>query len=208
MTIGDVIKKYPESTEVMLGYGLQCVGCSVNPYETIEQGALGHGMNEDTLMELMDDINLAVTKEPDYPLNPDGITLSPRALETLEAIQEADEKEGFGLKVQATEVEGAKEPDYYLDLVEKAEDNEKTLEWQGMKMFITDESLAIMKPSLIDFLRLPDGEEGFKIISMEQEDKTMDKQCENCDPETGCQCGKGAEEKKEGGCACGSGGCC
>src|SRR3989338_5214633 len=86
MTIGDVVEKYPETAEVMLGYGLHCVGCAVNPYETIEQGAMGHGMSKETIDSLLADINLAVTKQPDYPLNPEGITLSPRAIETLQVI--------------------------------------------------------------------------------------------------------------------------
>ncbi len=207
MTIGDVIKKYPNTAEIMLGYGLQCVGCSVNPYETIEQGALGHGMTEDTVEELLEDMNMVVTKKPKYPLNPEGITISPRALETLEAIMESDGKQGHGLTVQATKVEGSEELDYYLDIVEKAEENQKTLEWEGLKIFITEESLGLMNPSLIDFLHLPSGEEGFKIISMKPEEETTKELCANCDPETGCQCGK-KEEKKEGGCACGNGGCC
>jgi len=194
MTIGDVIEKHPETADVMLGYGLQCVGCSVNPYETIEQGVLGHGMNEDTLNELMADINLTVTKQPEYPVNPEGITLSPRALETLEAIKETEGQQDFGLKIQATKTD--KEPEYYLDLVEKPEDNDKILEWEGMKLFISDQSLELMKPSLIDFLRLPSGEEGFKIMSLSKETCKCGKPLSEC----GCENGKG--------CACGSGGCC
>ena len=42
MLIGDVIKKYPESVEVMLEHGLHCVGCHVATWETVEQAAQGH----------------------------------------------------------------------------------------------------------------------------------------------------------------------
>jgi len=51
MLIGDVIKKHPESVEVMLEHGIHCVGCHVATWETIEQGAAGHGVNADKLVE-------------------------------------------------------------------------------------------------------------------------------------------------------------
>jgi len=57
MTIGDVIQKYPVSAEVMLSYGLGCVGCHVNALETIEQGCMGHGMSEDIIDKIINDIN-------------------------------------------------------------------------------------------------------------------------------------------------------
>ncbi|MBI2129168.1 DUF1858 domain-containing protein [Candidatus Woesearchaeota archaeon] len=39
MLIGDVVKKYPESIEIMLDYGIQCIGCHVATWETLEQAA-------------------------------------------------------------------------------------------------------------------------------------------------------------------------
>src|SRR3989344_6027764 len=60
MTIGEVVNKHPESASIMLSYGLHCVGCAVNPFETIEMGAMGHGMDEKTVENLVSDINKAV----------------------------------------------------------------------------------------------------------------------------------------------------
>lgn len=182
MTIGDVVEKFPDSAEVMLGYGLHCVGCAVNPYETIEQGAMGHGMSKETIEQMLSDINLAVTKQPDYPLNPEGITLSPRAVDTLEIIAETDKKQGSGLKIKATKTEHGL--DYFLDLVDKSEAGDLTMEWDGMKMFIDKESLALMNPSLIDYVKLPEGE-GFKVLSLKpSEHKDHGNSC--------CQDGEGA----------------
>ena len=49
MTLGELVAKHPETVDVMLKYGLHCVGCHMAALETIEQGALAHGMdaNED-----------------------------------------------------------------------------------------------------------------------------------------------------------------
>ena len=50
MLIGDVVKKYPNSVNIMLDYGLECIGCHVATWETLEQGAQGHGIDVDNLV--------------------------------------------------------------------------------------------------------------------------------------------------------------
>lgn len=62
MLIGDVIKKYPESVEVMLNHGIQCVGCHIAMWETIKQSAESHRIDADKLIE---DINKKLKGEND-----------------------------------------------------------------------------------------------------------------------------------------------
>lgn len=50
MLIGGVVKKYPGSVEIMFEHGLECVGCHVATWETIEQGAQSHGINVEKLL--------------------------------------------------------------------------------------------------------------------------------------------------------------
>lgn len=57
MTLGEVVKKYPKIAEVMLKYGLHCIGCHVAAWETIEQGALGHGMSKKDLEKMVKEMN-------------------------------------------------------------------------------------------------------------------------------------------------------
>ena len=42
--IGDLIKKYPESAEILAKHGFHCIGCILSPYETLEAGAAVHGV--------------------------------------------------------------------------------------------------------------------------------------------------------------------
>jgi iron-sulfur cluster assembly accessory protein len=194
MTIGDVVAKYPQTAPVLLSYGLQCVGCAVNPYETIEQGALGHGMDKDMIDQLVEELNLVITKVPDFALNPQGITISPRALDTLEAIRESENKQGFYLKVRAMPTEQGL--DYELDLQEKPESGDVLLTWEGFPLSIDPVSLEAMKPSVIDYQRQLQGE-GFKVIALKTEEEL-------------CPCGKPLSEcgcKNGQGCSCGDGGC-
>lgn len=55
--IGEVIKSYPESAIIMLEFGLNCVGCFANKFETIEAGAKVHGMKDEDIEKMLKKIN-------------------------------------------------------------------------------------------------------------------------------------------------------
>jgi len=57
MTLGEVLTKFPQTAEVMLKYGLHCVGCHIATSETIEQGAMAHGMDEEKLEAMLKEMN-------------------------------------------------------------------------------------------------------------------------------------------------------
>jgi hybrid cluster-associated redox disulfide protein len=50
MTIGEVVRTYPESAEILMGFGMGCIGCPSSQGETIEQAAMVHGINLDDLV--------------------------------------------------------------------------------------------------------------------------------------------------------------
>jgi hybrid cluster-associated redox disulfide protein len=50
MTIEEVVSQYPETMMVFMRHGLHCVGCHVSAFESIEEGALAHGINVDALV--------------------------------------------------------------------------------------------------------------------------------------------------------------
>lgn len=55
-TIGEALQIYPGSAEIMLDYGPHCIGCHVNPYESIEDGAKSHGMDDSTVQKIISDL--------------------------------------------------------------------------------------------------------------------------------------------------------
>ncbi|MBN2517696.1 MAG: DUF1858 domain-containing protein [Candidatus Altiarchaeota archaeon] len=59
MTLGDVVEIYPETVEVFMKYGLHCIGCHVAAWESIEQGAMAHGITD--VDSLVEDLNKAVS---------------------------------------------------------------------------------------------------------------------------------------------------
>lgn len=60
--IGDVISKFPEASIVMLNHGLSCVNCNANKFETIEEGAMVHGLGSEEIKKIVDEINLIINK--------------------------------------------------------------------------------------------------------------------------------------------------
>jgi len=58
MTFGEVLKKYPETVKTFFEYGMHCFGCHIAVSETIEQGALAHGVD---IGQLMEDLNKTVS---------------------------------------------------------------------------------------------------------------------------------------------------
>ena len=50
-TIEEVVTKYPESVMVFMKHGLHCVGCHVSAFESVEEGAMAHGIDVDALVE-------------------------------------------------------------------------------------------------------------------------------------------------------------
>ena len=58
--IADIVFKYPEAADVLTSFGLHCVGCFASSFDTIEQGAQIHEMDEEEVAELIDEINKVI----------------------------------------------------------------------------------------------------------------------------------------------------
>lgn len=62
-TIAKIVEKYPQSADILVVYGFHCIGCAMAAYETLEQGADVHGLEEDDLVELVKKLNKLIDKE-------------------------------------------------------------------------------------------------------------------------------------------------
>lgn len=59
MTIGEVVRNFPESVNVLMTFGMGCIGCPSAQAETIEEAAMVHGLKADDLITAL---NKAVEK--------------------------------------------------------------------------------------------------------------------------------------------------
>ena len=58
--MSDLVFAHPKAVEVLTDYGLHCVGCAANSFDTIEMGAKVHGMSDEEINEMMVRVNEAV----------------------------------------------------------------------------------------------------------------------------------------------------
>ncbi len=63
MSIEEVVSKYPETVMVFMRHGLYCVGCHVSAFESIEEGAMLHGINLDALLEDLNRVVISKAKK-------------------------------------------------------------------------------------------------------------------------------------------------
>jgi hybrid cluster-associated redox disulfide protein len=51
MTFGEVMSRYPKTQGVFMKHGMACFGCAFAMQETVEQGAMAHGIDAKKLLE-------------------------------------------------------------------------------------------------------------------------------------------------------------
>ena len=56
MNIIEVVQRYPDTMMVFMYAGMGCFGCHVAQFETIEEGAMVHGIDPDKLVEALNEI--------------------------------------------------------------------------------------------------------------------------------------------------------
>ncbi|MDY3868095.1 MAG: DUF1858 domain-containing protein [Pyramidobacter sp.] len=53
MLIAKIVEDYPAVVPVLMGSGMGCIGCAIAHAETLEQGALAHGLDVDALVDAL-----------------------------------------------------------------------------------------------------------------------------------------------------------
>ncbi len=51
MSFNEIIQKNPEAAGILMEKGMHCIGCPMAMQETLEQGALAHGIDADKLIK-------------------------------------------------------------------------------------------------------------------------------------------------------------
>lgn len=56
MLIKDIVKMGPEAVQVLMDFGMGCIGCPASQAESIEQAAAVHGIDVEKLLERLSQI--------------------------------------------------------------------------------------------------------------------------------------------------------
>lgn len=64
MLIADIVGTYPDLSPVLEEeYGFHCVSCFASAMETLEQGAGGHGMTDEDITVMIENLNELIAAE-------------------------------------------------------------------------------------------------------------------------------------------------
>ncbi len=160
MTIGDVVRRYPEVVETLLSFGVHCVGCGGAYVETLEQGLRGHGFSKEEVDEAVKLLNEAVKSTP-QPTADTPLVITDKAVEKIKEFLSKENKPGFGLRVEVIPG-GCSGFQYSLTLDEASTNDDKIIEVNGVKVFVDTQSMDFLKGAKIDYLDTLQGA-GFKI---------------------------------------------
>ena len=159
MTIGEVVKRYPAAAEIMLGYGLHCVGCHVNPFESIEQGCMGHGMPEHVIDEMIAKINNVIGDVP----TEGKIEITSNAAKKIAELATAEKKEGHALRIKVVPG-GCSGHSYDMFFEKDITDKDNVFEKEGAKVVVDPDSMEYLKGTTVDYVESLQGS-GFKLVN-------------------------------------------
>ena len=157
-TIGDLLKQFPQTGEIISEYGLHCVGCHVNYSETLEQGLLGHGLSEETLQSMLKDLNKAAREENSVQ---GFIKITEKAAQKVNDLLQKENKQGWGLRIGVTSG-GCSGMSYSLQFQEKPSEGDEVIEAHNTKFFVASDSKDFLKGVKLDFVDTLQGS-GFKV---------------------------------------------
>lgn len=96
MRISEIVTLVAGSQKLLSDYGLHCAGCSFNMQETLREGFQIHGFSEETLSDLLKDLNTLLEEGSAQDLT---ITVTKDAAVALRGILQEEKKEGHVLCV-------------------------------------------------------------------------------------------------------------
>ncbi len=159
MTIGDIVSKYPDTAEIMLSHGLHCIGCHANPMETLEQGALSHGMDKEEFNLMLNEIN-EIIKNPKPIIISNKFTVTKEASDKISDLLKKEKNQKLAFRIQVVPG-GCSGFQYVMGFSEQLPDDKLILA-DKVKVIVDPDSWNYLKGSTVDFIDSLESS-GFKI---------------------------------------------
>jgi len=162
-------------SEIMMDFGIHCVGCGAASFETLEQGVLGHGFSEEQLTSLVNDLNKAVKGDgkvvPTMPVSEFKLDITQKAIDKM---KESKEKENSILRISVVGG-GCSGFMYNLEFIEEPVQSDLNFKKDDLNVAVDKNSMDMLNGIEIDFVDTLN-ESGFKF--------------NNPNASAGCGCGK------------------
>ncbi len=165
MPIAEVLASFPEKarllSEILIDFGIHCVGCGAATFETLEEGVLGHGFSEEELNNLVIDLNKAVSdtkvnstkislKQTKIPEN-FKVNITKSATKKIKEIMQNEGKDGELLRVSVL-AGGCSGYTYDLEILPESQKSDIKFKQDGIEIAIDRDSTEYLNGAEIDFI--------------------------------------------------------
>lgn len=161
MTMGEILDKYPFAAEVLGSFGLTCIGCSLNPVESLEAGALGHGLDDEQVDAMVKELNHRIENHAEDTTelaNPTLEITEFAATKVMEIMKTQNASGGLRVAVVSGGCSGKM---YQMDFDTKQE-GDFVFEQNGVQMFVDPQSMRFLNGTSIDYVEGLNGA-GFRL---------------------------------------------
>ncbi len=182
--ISEILTKNPSKSgilaEMLLDFGIHCVGCGASTFETLGQGVLGHGFSEQQLKKLIDDLNKVVSEESEtnnklFIKKEDfKLSLTDVALKKVKETMKKSGKKNSSLRVSVI-AGGCSGYLYDMRFIDKPSKEDLNFKQDTVNIAVDKNSTEMLHGMTIDYIDTLN-ESGFKF--------------NNPNAEHGCGCGK------------------
>jgi hybrid cluster-associated redox disulfide protein len=173
MNVTDILALHPSAADVLGAYGLYCFDCAFGEMESLETGAKLHGLTDEDIENLIDDLKNLLRK---HDKTSDALTITQKAAKALKTIARKEKKIGYLLRV-TTDAEGK----FCMEFRKQRRKEDKIF----CHPDVPDVSL-IASPATLRRI-------GGACVDLKNGRFTLDlptkKECKNCDKNS-CTCGK------------------
>jgi len=67
MMIADIVEKHPELVPMIMDLGVHCIGCGAAMFETLGEGFAGHGIPDDEIDTMVEELNKYIEENSSNP---------------------------------------------------------------------------------------------------------------------------------------------
>lgn len=167
--------------EMLLDFGIHCIGCGASSFETLGQGVLGHGFSEQQLGKLINDLNKVISEESETEKETKEITteifslkLTEPAIKKVKQVMKQRKTPSSTLRVSVIPG-GCSGYMYDMQFIDKPSKDDLNFKQNGVNIAIDKKSTDMLHGMEIDYVDTLN-ESGFKF--------------NNPNAEHGCGCGK------------------
>ena len=170
-------------SQMLLDFGIHCIGCGASTFETLGQGVIGHGFSEQQLDKLMSDLNKVICEDveqvgiessKEINANIFRLKLTEQAIKKVKQVIKQKGTSNSTLRVSVIPG-GCSGYLYDLQFIDKPSKDDLNFKQNGVNVAVDKKSTDMLHGMEIDYLDTLN-ESGFKF--------------NNPNAEHGCGCGK------------------